>query len=77
MAEDKSDQSALEAIADQLYTLRPEAFAAARDEAVRKAKTEGRKILAQQLGKLRRPTQSAWLINLLWRDQRDVIEDLF
>jgi hypothetical protein len=29
------------------------------------------------LGKLRKPTQSAWLINLLWRDQREVMEQLF
>jgi hypothetical protein len=67
----------LEEIADQLYALRPEDFAAARDEHVRKAKADKKQSLARELGKLRRPTQSAWLINLLWRDQRDVMEQLF
>jgi DNA repair exonuclease SbcCD ATPase subunit len=66
-----------EAIADRLYAERPEGFAAARDDEVRKAKAEKRQALARDLGKLRKPTQSAWLINLLWRDQHDVVEQLF
>jgi hypothetical protein len=61
-------------IADELYALRPDEFAAARDEHVRKARADGRQPLARELSRLRRPTQSAWLLNLLWRDQRDVIE---
>ena len=40
-------------------------------------KADGRQPLARELGKLRKPTQSAWLINLLWRDQREVMEQLF
>jgi hypothetical protein len=64
-------------IADELYTVRPDAFAAARDEQVRKVRAEGNTALAKELGKLRRPTISAWLINLLWRDQREVLEQLF
>jgi hypothetical protein len=64
-------------IADELYALRPDEFAAARDERVRKARAEGQSALARELGRLRRPTQSAWLINLLWRDQREVMEQLF
>ena len=63
-------------IADELYALRPDEFAAARDEQVRKARAAGRQPLARELGKLRRPTLSAWLINLLWRDQREVLEQL-
>jgi hypothetical protein len=66
-----------DALADELYALRPDAFAAARDEHVRKARAEGRQALARELGRLRKPTQSAWLINLLWRDQREVMEQLF
>ena len=66
-----------DAIADELYALPPGDFAAARDEYVRKARAEGRQALARELAQLRRPTLSAWLINLLWRDQRDVMEQLF
>jgi len=78
MSEGRSDDdSQLEEIADRLYALRPEDFAAARDEEVRTARADKKQALARELGKLRRPTQSAWLINLLWRDQRDVMETLF
>jgi DNA repair exonuclease SbcCD ATPase subunit len=66
----------LDEIAAELYGLRPDDFAAARDEQVRKARAEGRPPLARELTRLRRPTQSAWLINLLWRDQRDGMEQL-
>jgi len=64
-------------IADDLYALRPDAFAAARDDEVRKARDEGRQPLARELSRLRRPTQSAWLVNLLWRDQRATMEQFF
>jgi hypothetical protein len=60
-----------------LYALRPDAFAAARDEQVRQAKAARQQPLARELGRLRRPTQSAWLVNLLWRDQREVMQQLF
>jgi hypothetical protein len=68
---------ALEAIADELYGLRPDTFAEARDEHIKRAKADGDKQLAKELTGLRKPTQSAWLINLLWRDQRAVMEQLF
>jgi hypothetical protein len=68
---------AFEAIADGLYALRPDAFAAARDEQVRQAKAARQQPLARELGRLRRPTQSAWLVNLLWRDQREAMQRLF
>ena len=71
-----ADDSELDKIADELYALRPDEFAAARDEQVRQARADGRPALARELNKLRKPTQSAWLINLLWRDQRDVMEQL-
>src|SRR5262245_56654370 len=67
----------LDQIADRLYALRPDTFAAARDEEVRKARADKNQELARELTQLRRPTQSAWLINLLWRDQQDVMEQLF
>jgi hypothetical protein len=77
MSESKADNTAeLDTIADELYGLRPDEFAAARDEQVRKARGDGQQALARELAKLRRPTQSAWLINLLWRDQREFMEAL-
>ena len=63
------EERSLDEIADELYALRPDAFAEARDEEVRKARADGRQPVARELAKLRRPTLSAWLINLLWRDQ--------
>jgi len=66
-----------ERIADELYAARPDEFASARDEQVRKARADGRPELARELNKLRKPTQSAWLVNLLWRGQRDVMQQLF
>jgi hypothetical protein len=68
------DARQLAEIAGELYGLHPDAFAAARDEHVRTARAEGRKQLARELGGLRRPSMSAWLINLLWRDQPEVVE---
>lgn len=67
----------LQHVADQLYALKPEEFSAARDAAVRQARADKKTTLARELGKLRKPTQSAWLVNLLWRDQPDVMEQLF
>jgi hypothetical protein len=70
-------EAAFDALADELYGLRPDQFAAARDEQVKQARAAGQAGLARELGRLRRPTQSAWLINLLWRDQHEVLEQLF
>jgi hypothetical protein len=67
----------LDEIASELYALRPDAFAAARDDQVRQARAAGQAGLARELASLRRPTQSAWLINLVWRDQQEVMEQLF
>jgi hypothetical protein len=54
----------------------PEEFTSARDAAIKAARAEKNANLARELGKLRKPTQSAWLINLLWRDQREVMEQM-
>jgi hypothetical protein len=71
------DDEELESIADELYAMRPDEFSGARDERIRQARADGRKTLASELSKLRKPTQSAWVVNLLWRDQREVMEQLF
>jgi hypothetical protein len=62
--------------ADELYGLPPEEFTAARDERVRAARAAGDRKLAAALGRLRRPTVSAWVLNLLVRDQPEVGEQL-
>jgi DNA repair exonuclease SbcCD ATPase subunit len=72
-----ADQAALDHVADALYALKPDDFAAARDAEVRAARQNGNPALAREIGKLRKPTQSAWLVNLLWRDQQAVMEQLF
>ncbi len=69
--------SELDSVADRLYALKPDAFSAARDAAVREARQGGQRDLAREIGQLRKPTMSAWLINLLWRDQHEVMEQLF
>lgn len=66
----------IEAIADELYAMQPDGFAAARDAAVKEARAGGRADVARELAKLRRPTRSAWLINLLWRHERELLESL-
>ncbi|HST65692.1 MAG TPA: hypothetical protein VLM05_10935 [Mycobacteriales bacterium] len=62
--------------ADELYGLAPEDFTEARDEQVKAAKDAGNRKLAVALGKLRRPTVSAYVLNLLVRDQPEVGEQL-
>ncbi|HEX6755958.1 MAG TPA: hypothetical protein VF109_08415 [Mycobacteriales bacterium] len=62
--------------ADELYGLPPEDFTAARDEKVRAAREAGDRPLATALAKLRKPTVSAWVLNLLVRDQPEVGEQL-
>src|SRR5262245_31498346 len=59
-----SRMSDFDRIADELYAGRPDAFAAARDAAIKQARADKDTTLAKELGALRRPTQSAWLINL-------------
>jgi len=72
----EADERELDEAAGDLYALRPDAFVAARDERVRQARAEGRASLARAVAGLRRPTQSAWVVNLLSRDQRDAVEQL-
>jgi len=69
--------SELDDIADQLYALKPDEFSSARDQHIKEARAAGKRDLAKEIGQLRKPTVSAWLINLLWRDQHDVMEQLF
>jgi hypothetical protein len=66
----------LDAIAEQLYAVRPDEFVPERDDAVTRAREAGDRELARAIGKLRRPTKAAWLANLLARERPDQLEGL-
>lgn len=61
-------------IAAELYAGSPDGFVARRKELADQAKKEGDKELAKRVGALRRPTKSAWLVNLLAHHDPDRIE---
>jgi len=63
-------------VADELYALPPEDFRAARDERAAQARASGDKALAREITALRRPVVSAWLVNLLARDEPGQISEL-
>ena len=64
-------------IAAELYLVPPARFVAARDQVVRQARAAGHRDLARELQALRRPTLSAWLVNVLTRHRRDRMQQLF
>ncbi|GAA2203678.1 hypothetical protein [Streptomyces bangladeshensis] len=66
----------LDAVADELYGLRPEEFVAARDRRALAARKAGDQALAKEIGALRRPSLGAWVSNLLVRRQRAEVEPL-
>jgi hypothetical protein len=66
----------LDAIADELYGLHPDAFVPARDDAVARAREAGDRDLAKAIARLRRPTRAAWLANLLARRRGEQLDGL-
>jgi hypothetical protein len=60
----------LDEIVRELYVLPPADFVTARNELVRQARAAGSREVAERLRQLRRPTRSAWLVNLLASDPR-------
>jgi hypothetical protein len=66
----------LKSIARQLYALRPAEFMQARSEFVREAKAAGDKETAARIGKLRKPSQAAWALNLLARREPGELQRL-
>jgi hypothetical protein len=71
-----SESGRLDEVARELYGAPPGEFVAARDEHVRQAKAAGDRALASALRALRRPTQSAWLVNQLVRQRRALVDEL-
>lgn len=60
--------SELDEVVDDLYSGAPADFVARRDAAVKAARADKDRELATAIGELRKPTVSAWLVNLLVRD---------
>jgi hypothetical protein len=70
-----SDRPTVDFVSD-LYALPPEQFIAARDEAVKQARAAGDRRLAAEIGKLRRPTVAAWVVNRLAQERPEMVEEL-
>jgi len=58
--------------ATALYRVAPEEFVAARDARVKALRADGDAAAAKQVAALRKPTVSAWLVNLLVADDPDL-----
>lgn len=61
---------------DALYVLAPGDFTARRDELTKAARADRDRALAAAIAKLRRPTLSAWALNLLVREEPDLVQQL-
>jgi hypothetical protein len=66
----------LNGAAEALYAVSPEDFVARRTALAAEAKESGDRALAKQITGLRRPTRSAWLVNLVARAERDQLAQL-
>ncbi|TDB98395.1 hypothetical protein [Actinomadura sp. 7K534] len=62
--------------AGELYGVPPSGFVATRKRLAQEAKDAGDRALAKRIGELRRPTLSAWAVNLLARSAADDLERL-
>lgn len=66
----------LDEAADKLYAGALDEFLAARTALAKQAKEGGDKALAKQITGLRKPTRSAWLVNLVARAEPDRVSEL-
>lgn len=66
----------LDGAAAQLYGLDPDEFMPARTALVAQARAAKDRPLAAAIGGLRKPTRSAWLVNLLARESPDRLREL-
>jgi hypothetical protein len=64
-------------VADELYSLSPAEFTAAREERAREVRAAGQRETAAAIKKLARPTASAWLVNQLARQAPEEMNRLF
>jgi hypothetical protein len=59
---------------DDLYALDPSEFVTARNDLVRQLKADGRRDEAATVARLRRPTPSAWALNVVARRDPDLVQ---
>jgi len=67
---------ALDEVAAELYAVDPAGFVAARNAVVQRARDAGDRELAAAIGRLRRPSASAWAVNLLVRAAAEEVAEL-
>lgn len=58
-------------IAEELYALAPGEFTGTRNQWAKQTKGEGDAALAKRVGELRKPSLSAWVVNMMMRHQGD------
>lgn len=63
-----------DSVADELYSLPPEEFTAARNAREKEAKATGDKQLSTTIHNLRKPSTGAWLANQLVREHPDEVK---
>jgi hypothetical protein len=69
-------RSDIDRVAAELYALPPEEFTPARDQRAAQARASGQAALASEIRALRKPTQGAWVVNLLARESPDALSGL-
>ena len=60
----------------KLYSVPPDEFMQRRGELAEQTRKNGDAAAAQQIGRLRKPTVAAWLVNALVLDERHIVERL-
>jgi len=66
----------LDSVADKLYGMDPGDFVSARSECAAEARRAGNRELTAAIGRLRKPTVAAWMVNLLARERADEVAAL-
>jgi hypothetical protein len=73
---DDSEDAALAVATAELYAVAPDEFVATRNRLVRDAKAGGDAALAEEVGRLRRPTVAAWAVNRTVRERPQEVDRL-
>ncbi len=63
-------------IADELYSLAPAEFTGTRNERAKQARADGDRELAKQVTELRKPSLSAWVVNMMMRHQGEQMTEV-
>lgn len=66
----------LDRVADELYSLPVDEFIATRNARVKQARAAKNRDLAESIAALRKPSTSAWVVNLLARERSDLVDQL-